>query len=368
MTEANKVHKATNILVVEDNQLDCKSIERMAKKRELPYNLSFAHCVADAKKMLESEHEYDIALFDYNLGDGLGLELLEYSKDIPSIFVTGMGSEEVAVEAINNGAYDYIIKDVEQNYLIILPTIISKVLKQKDNEIKLAQKTKELEESNQELSQFAYVASHDLQEPLRTIASFCTLLERRYKDKLDEDAGEFIDFIVNGTKRMQKLIDGLLLYSRAGRQSFDLEELDINILVEGIVKSLNQKLQETGAEVEFANLPNVEGSEIHLTQLFQNLISNAIRYCERRPKIKISARPIHRKIQFTIEDNGIGIAEENKEKIFQMFKRLHTQEEYEGSGIGLAVCKKIVERHGGDIWIESELGEGTKFHFTVSHA
>lgn len=236
----------------------------------------------------------------------------------------------------------------------------------KKAERKLQKTANDLQRSNEELEQFAYVASHDLQEPLRMVASYVQLLEKRYTDKLDEDAKEFINFAVDGAKRMQGLINALLMYSRVGTRSKPFEEVDADKLVRQVLSDLVFKIEETKAEINIAQLPKVYADPTQLGQVFQNLIGNAIKFHgENNPKIEISFKDNQDSIQFTIKDNGIGIEEEYRERIFMVFQRLHTRQEYEGTGIGLAVCKKIVERHGGKIWTDPNPDGGSIFYFTI---
>jgi light-regulated signal transduction histidine kinase (bacteriophytochrome) len=231
----------------------------------------------------------------------------------------------------------------------------------------LAERAKDLERSNMELQQFAYVASHDLQEPLRTIASFTQLLAKRYHDKLDDKAHDFINFAVDGSKRMQTLINDLLAYSRVGTQAKPLELVDCNALLDRVLKSLERAIRDTGALMTRGPLPHVLADEVQLGQLFQNLIGNALKFCNQgRPCIHISAESAGDFWKVSVRDNGIGISSEHKDRIFVIFQRLHTKQQYPGTGIGLAICKKIAERHGGRIWVEPAPGGGSIFFFTIS--
>jgi len=230
----------------------------------------------------------------------------------------------------------------------------------------LAKHAKDLERSNQELEQFAYVASHDLQEPLRMVSSYTQLLERRYKDKLDDDANDFIGFAVDGANRMQKSINDLLSYSRVTTRGNPFELTDSHEALGRAISNLSYTIQKTGAIVTNDDLPAVFGDSNQLTQIFQNLLGNAVKYqTGERPHIHVSAQEMLEEWLFSVRDNGIGIAPEYYEKIFVIFQRLHSKQEYSGTGIGLAVCKRIVERHGGRIWVESSLGLGSTFYFTI---
>jgi len=261
------------------------------------------------------------------------------------------------------------------------------ITEQKRYEEKLAALVEELRRSNVELEQFAYVASHDLQEPLRMVASYTQLLARRYEGKLDAEADEFIGYAVDGANRMQKLINDLLTYSRVGTRGRELVPTDSGAAFEAACANLRKAIEEAEAEVVLSSseeLPVVRGDHTQLVQLFQNLIANAIKFSrEGKPvRVEVGSSPLGRgssggsssssggtskegEYLFWVKDNGIGIEERYRERIFRIFQRLHGKEEYGGTGIGLAVCKKIVERHGGRIWVDSEVGEGTTFHFTL---
>lgn len=224
----------------------------------------------------------------------------------------------------------------------------------------------ELKRSNAELEQFAYVASHDLQEPLRMVTNYTTLLARRYKGKLDESANDYIGFAVDGAKRMQGLINDLLTYSRVGRHGKELAPLDCGEVFARALSALELAIADCGAKVTCDNLPTVLADEMQIGQLFQNLIGNAIKYRNgAAPEVHVECVPKGDDWQFAVRDNGIGIDPEYAERIFVIFQRLHTRDEYPGSGIGLAVCKKIVEHHGGKIWVESQVGKGATFYFTL---
>ncbi len=244
--------------------------------------------------------------------------------------------------------------------------IIFDVTDRKEAEENLRLAMEELERSNQELEQFAYVASHDLQEPLRMVAGYVKLLERRYSGRLDANADTYIRFAVDGTNRMQSLIEGLLAYSRISKGS-SFQPVDTNDAFAAALENLKPAIQESGATITSETLPIVEGDETQLMQLFQNLIGNGLKYRKKdvNPRIKVSARQEERQWVFAVFDNGIGIDAQYFEQIFQIFQRLHTADEYQGTGIGLASCKKIVERHGGRIWLDSVPGEGTTFYFTL---
>jgi light-regulated signal transduction histidine kinase (bacteriophytochrome) len=225
----------------------------------------------------------------------------------------------------------------------------------------------DLARSNAELEQFAYVASHDLQEPLRMVASFTQLLARRYQGKLGEDADEFIGYAVDGARRMQELINDLLTYSRVGTRGLELQAVDTSHVVDQVVGDLAAAIVEAQASVTRDALPTVLGDPIQLRQLFQNLIANGIKFHrpDVPPRVHVSAIQVGEAWTFNIVDNGIGVEPRYQERIFALFQRLHNRADYPGTGIGLSICKKIVERHGGQIHIESEPGHGTRCVVTL---
>ncbi len=224
---------------------------------------------------------------------------------------------------------------------------------------------KKLEVSNKELEQFAYVASHDLQEPLRMVTSFTQLLAMKYKDKLDADADDYIDFIVEGSHRMKDLIDDLLAYSRLNTEKTEYQFSDLNQLLDKVLLGMKNTIVEENVQIIHDELPTVRCDSSQLGQVLQNLISNSIKFHETSPKIHISAEETDEEWILGVSDEGIGIGPEHQQQIFDVFKRLHTRKEYPGTGIGLSICKRVVERHNGKIWVESELGKGSSFYFTL---
>lgn len=222
-----------------------------------------------------------------------------------------------------------------------------------------------LARSNRDLEQFAYAASHDLQEPLRSIKNFTSLLERRYRNKLGEDANEFIGYIVEGASRMETLIRDLLAYSRAVQSTSEHSSIDCNEALQTALSNLRGAIDSSGAKIDCGELPHIMANHVEIVRLFQNLVGNAVKYrSERPPEINIAASKNDREWMFEVADNGIGIPEREQERIFSVFHRLHGKE-LPGSGIGLATCVKIVEHHGGRIWVDSQLGVGSTFKFTI---
>ncbi len=233
-------------------------------------------------------------------------------------------------------------------------------------EEKVKESLEELELSNTELEQFAYAASHDLQEPLRMVTSYVQLLQKRYKDNLDDDANDFINYAVGGATRMQKMIDGLLLYSRVQTRGKSFQPTDCSSVVRQAISNLKIHIDETHAIIESDALPTINADEMQLVRLFQNLIDNALKFHGPEvPRIQVSATKRANKWMFSVSDNGIGLDSKYKDRIFEIFQRLHGEEEYPGTGMGLSICKRIVERHGGQIWFDSDLGKGSIFYFTI---
>ena len=298
--------------------------------------------------------------------------------------------ESVTIETEHSGIYTkHFINPVfdKESKVSRLAIIIYDITKEKNAEIQLKEAyeslevkvqertaeldmvIEELKRSNEELQQFAYVASHDLQEPLRTIASFTQLLEKRYKGKLDDDADEFMDYIVDAAKRMQQLIHDLLEYSRVAKKGEKFQPVDIEEVLNSALFNLKTLITKSNVEITHDKLPTVTAYKSQLIQLLQNLIGNAIKFKKTNEllKIHISAQKDEKNFEylFSVSDNGIGIEKEYFDRIFTIFQRLHTREEYTGTGIGLSTAKKIIEYHDGRIWVESEPGVGSTFYFTI---
>ena len=273
--------------------------------------------------------------------------------------------EIVMVEDINEQTLQ---EEKIKNLIIELKVLNEKLEKEvKIRTVDLQQSNLELRRSNQDLEQFAYIASHDLQEPLRMVGNFVQLLERQYRNKIDEEGKEYIKYIVDGVNRMSKLIQNLLKYSRVGRKESALRTINLGRIVEAKLFGLKQKIEETGATVIISDMPSeVYCEPDQIGMVFYNLLTNAIKFNTIAPKIEIGFEDKPEALMFFVKDNGIGIDRRYETKVFEIFKRLHRREDYEGTGIGLALCKKIIARHGGKIWFESAINEGTEFYFTIS--
>ncbi len=265
--------------------------------------------------------------------------------------------------------FSHNVEEPDDELLNIMANVgaqLGQVVERARSQQEIARNAEDLARSNAELEQFAYVASHDLQEPLRMVASFTQLLARRYRGQLDSEADEYIGYAVDGAQRMQTLILDLLSYARLSTKGQSPQALDTNKVCTAAVSQLRQAIKERNAVVTVDPLPTVLGYGTQLTQLFQNLIGNALKYCNRQqPQVHVSAQATPDHWIFSVRDNCICIEPQYFERIFQMFKRLHTREQYSGTGIGLALCKKIVARHRGQIWVESQPGQGSNFHFTI---
>jgi signal transduction histidine kinase len=353
------------VLVVEDNPADIELIFRTLRTGGFDPDADVAQTAEDFSDRVE-KNSYDVVLADYSLPAWNGMETVDVLRrkglDIPVVLVSGSLGELKAVECIKGGIADYVLKD----HLPRLSQAVRRALREKRLREEHRKSQEELARSNRDLEQFAYVASHDLQEPLRMVATYTQLLAERYQGKLDVNADKYIHYAVDGALRMQTLVQDLLAFSRVGRQGNDFKLVDCNEIVQAALKNLHASIHESGAEIVCGDLPLLVGDSSQLAQLLQNLIGNAIKFRgSERPMIRVNAEQQGRDWVFSVADNGIGIAEEYADVVFVIFKRLHGREEYPGSGIGLAICKKIVEQHGGRIWVESQLGRGSSFKFTL---
>jgi len=277
-------------------------------------------------------------------------------------------NEEIQVQNVElQYAQDELLKSnvlLEDNNILLEEK--NELLNGKNEEIRI--KNKQLEYSNHDLQQFAYVASHDLKEPLRMINSYTKLLEKRYNHLYDDSGKEFMFFVTDAAKRMNVLLDDLLNYSRVGKSGSMDNLIDVNDVLLIIRSNLSKRLEEENGQIKINknNIPTILSNHTQMVQLFQNIICNALKFRgERNPVVTIDCKLKEGKHIFSIQDNGIGIAPEHQDRVFEMFKRLHTREEYDGTGIGLSTCKKIVQKHEGEIWLESEYGVGTTFYFSI---
>ena len=360
MTEAIK------ILIIDDNEEDQFTFKRYLTGRTCPpgknYHVEAAPTGAEGVARFRAEPP-DCVLLDLSLPDTDGLSVLRQLTSLAPpaklcvVMLTGSGSETVAVQALQTGASEYLVKG----------KFTAEALCQAvGNALEKARYRQQLAHAQADLERFAYAAAHDLKEPLRTVAGIGNLLRKHLTKAGDAKALTYLDHMQDGTSRMDGLIQGLLDYSLVNRQQAAAQPVDLNHVVEQAVANLRNKIEESGARVQYGALPQVEANEWLLLQLFQNLVGNAIKFRSDRPAmITIAAREEAAHWLVSVADTGIGMDMAQARQIFEPFKRLHAQHEYEGSGIGLATCQRIVERYGGRIWVESELGSGSTFLFTL---
>jgi len=343
-----------DMLFITDNELNLVNVNDVAA-RVLGYS---DREQLTGTNLMEAVSEKDRNRFAVDIGKAMANKFLE-------------GVQEYTLMTTHGGEFD-----VEANIEILLDSagmpagiVITArdVTERKMMQEKLQKALEELKRSNTELQQFAYVASHDLQEPLRMVSSYLTLLARRYKGKLEKDADEFIEFAVDGAERMRGMIEALLLYSRVNTRGKPPEPIGCEDVMKQALTNLRIAIEERQAVVTHDPLPGIMADGIQMVQLFQNLIGNALKFHEegQKPQVHVSAEDAGDNWLFSFRDNGIGIDPEFSERIFTIFQRLHSREKYPGTGIGLSVCKRIVERHGGRIWVESKLGQGATFKFTL---
>ncbi len=369
--------RRSRVLVVDDREENLVAMKAVLRK--LDAEVVTARTGEQALAQL-IRHDFAVILMDVQMPVMDGFEtasLIQGNQDtrhIPIIFVTAISKEERYVfKGYEAGAVDYLFKPIDGDILRSKVRVFLELARHRED-LKAAhqvilEKSDELARSNRELEQFAFVVSHDLQEPLRMVSSYLQLLQRRYGGKLDDSADDFIHFAVDGADRMKGLILDLLAYSRVGTQGGEPRPTDMGEALVEVLQDLGLALEEAGATVEAGELPLVMADPRQLRQLLQNLIGNAVKFCaEEAPLIRVEATREDRAWHLRVTDNGIGIAPQFAEQVFGVFKRLHTREEYPGSGIGLAICRKITERHGGRIWVESEPGNGATFHFTLPAA
>ena len=367
--------KRTNILLVDDRPENLIALE--ASLESLDQNLIKAGSGEEARRLL-LKHEFAVILLDVQMPGMDGFETAvqikerEKTRDIPIIFLTAISREpHHALRGYSTGAVDYLSKPYDpwvlQAKVGVFIDLYEKSQLLKEQKELLAVKAEELERSNADLQQFAYVASHDLQEPLRVIDGYLDLLKSSFSDGDKEMALEMISRIERSTGRMDALIHGLLDYARVDARSDSFTDVDLRLVLKNALDNLERAVEENNVQIDHDGLPTVKGDESQLGQLFQNLIGNAIKFRGTDPpKIKVASEKDGNKYVITVADNGIGVEERYVESIFTIFERLHSKDKYPGSGIGLSVCKKIVERHGGRIWAESTPGAGTTIHFTLS--
>ena len=360
------------VLLVEDSESDAALIVRHLTMADYDVRWERVETAGQMRAALE-QPDWDIVIADYMLPGfdaPAALAILQQTGlDLPFAVVSGHIGEETAVALMKAGAHDYLMK----NHLARLAPVVERELgearmrrERRRGEEKLRLSVQDLARSNAELEQFAYVVSHDLQEPLRMVASYVQLLDERYKDQLDSNAHEFIAYAVDGATRMKRMITDLLTYSRIGKNGKEIAAVGCEAALGQACADLRACITEAAAEISHGPLPTVPGDAAQFTHLFQNLIGNAIKFrSQAPPRVHVSAEQIGEEWVFSVRDNGIGLDPQFADRIFLVFQRLHGREDYPGTGIGLAIARKIVEGRGGRIWVESEPGKGATFRFSV---
>jgi signal transduction histidine kinase len=361
-----------HVLLVEDSETDAALILRHLNMADYDVVQKRVESAGQMQAALE-QVDWDVVIADYKLPGfdaPAALAVLQRTGlDLPFVVVSGQIGEETAVALVKAGAHDYLKKD----QLARLPPVVERELgearmrrerRRGAEELRLS--VEELARSNAELEQFAYVVSHDLQEPLRMVASYVQLLEQCCKDRLDSNAHEFIAYAVDGATRMKQMIADLLVYSRVGKSRREVVAVACEAALNRACADLRACILESVAEISHGPLPTVAGDAAQFAHLFQNLIGNAIKFRgQAPPRIHVSAEQNGEEWIFSVRDNGIGLDQKFADRIFMVFQRLHGREDYPGTGIGLAIARKIVEHRGGRIWVESEPGKGATFRFTV---
>lgn len=359
--------KTIKLLIVDDDEADRLQIQRCLERTKLAYEVHEASTMRSALEQLEQSH-FDCVILDYYIPDQDGLRgvktMLASYPFLPIVMLTGQGDEAVASTAIKLGARDYSSKSK------LTPAGLKRMVL---NAIERSEVSRMLQEQQRSLAVFARVLAHDMKAPIQSIFGFAKLADTFLdKEPIDRDQlKKLIQRISEGAMRVNVMIDQLHAYTKADIQPA-YEEIALGKVLEDVMDNLDVIIRESGASIIFDDLPTVCADQIQLTQLLQNLIANAIKFCnDRQPEIRIETQSLDNGTYVVeVRDNGIGIDGEYLDKIFEPFKRLHSQEEYEGTGLGLATCKKIVEHHNGKIWCKSRLGEGTSFFFslpTVEH-
>jgi len=366
------VSQELRILVVDDSPEDRELYRRLLSHHGDSFVFLEAGTGEEGLARCRAEKP-DCVLLDQLLPDLTGLEVIEQlgncpeSRHIPVILITGHGDESVAVRAMKAGAMDYLVKGAIQPHDLQLA--VAGAVEYAGLALQLEYQGLELERHAAAMEEFAHVVSHDLQEPLRTVITFGDLLARSLGDRLDDKSGQYLAMIRNAALRLRRLVQDLLTMSRADRAPLQLQPTPLTECVRSALELLSTAIAESGAVIQVDPLPTLPVDASQLTQLYQNLIGNALKFrTATPPRIHIACEQTPDGAVLEVADNGIGIEPEYREKIFEAFQRLHSREKYEGSGIGLAVCSKIVQRHGGRIWVESEDGQGSRFRFRLPPA
>jgi hypothetical protein len=358
-----------DILIVDDLPENLVAMEAMLEDEQLVIHKALS---GNEALGLMLERSFAVVVLDVQMPvmDGFETAKLmrtnERTKDVPVIFVTAIDKEKQHIQkGYASGAVDYLFKPIEPVILKSKIRIFCELYRRKKI---IEEQLCTIQDKNRELEQFAYMAAHDLREPLRAVTLYLELFAKRYRGQLDDKADSFIHYAVDGAKRMDKLIKGLLHYSRVAVADASFTSVDTSKVFEEAVSNLDVAIRESGAVVTREELPTLTGDHTLLVQLFQNLLSNAVKFGQSgtAPEVRVSAAKKQKEWVFSVSDNGIGIDPKYFDRIFAMFQRLNTRDEYPGSGIGLALCNRIAERHHGRLWVESVPGKGTTFYFTLA--
>jgi two-component system, sensor histidine kinase and response regulator len=373
MNNKTEVSEVVNVLVVDDNTANLIAIEAILKGQAL--NIVRASSGNEALSHL-LEKDFACIVLDVRMPEMDGFELAkiiradERTKYIPIIFASGEQATADVFKGYETGAIDYLIKPLEpvivRSKIHVFAELYRRELARNRAEAALAKYADELRRSNAELDQYASVVAHDLQAPLRRIVACVGMINESYREKLGGEAESWFKMMTDNAKRMQSLIEDLLTYAKVGREQKP-EKMDLAKVISEVIADLSMPIEESRTKISYQNMPTVTAGALDLRQLMQNLIGNAIKYRKKNmaPEVHISAERRGSFWSLRVKDNGIGIDPAFKEKLFVLFGRLHNDSEYSGTGIGLAICKKIVERYGGKIWVESALESGSTFHLTL---
>lgn len=351
--------EARRVLIIDDSSTDAEALQRiLVAQSERHRTVKRAETAEEGLQELRSDR-WDCVLLDYALADACGLDVIQKIRsegnDVPIVFVTGQGDEDIVVKSFRFGAQEYISKSK------LSPNAIETTMKEAITKVARVRQDRE---HRQGLKSFAEKAAHDLLAPSRRMAIMAEELRSDLQNERMPDE-EYVRYLEVNSKRMHALVEKLLQHARMGRLTLERQNLDLNAIVANALDNVKLDIEESHAEVHVGPLPKVMGDEIALTQTFQNLIANSLKFCHRTPRISVTAEKGICQWIISIEDNGIGIPEDRREEIFTPFIRCNSQSEFEGSGIGLATCAEVIDQHGGKIWVASSSDQGTTIRLTI---